>query len=212
MPVHWYYQNREGDVGPVSLAELKYLINLGNITASTLVRSGEDGLWLAAGGITGLSESSGDAGHAGESAPESPEWHFNLKGQKKRGPVTWSALREMITGGQLQPDELVWKPGMALWVPASQVRGLLEESSSAGRDAPRLENGRGLPVGPRAIWAGVAALVLLVAVVGWTWKPTKSNDLANSGRGRTSPDPLSNCLTTHSQRCASNSLNVQRAC
>ena len=30
----------------------------------------------------------GDAGHAGESAPESPEWHFNLKGQKKRGPVT----------------------------------------------------------------------------------------------------------------------------
>jgi hypothetical protein len=187
MPVQWYYQNREGDVGPVSLAELKYLINLGNITASTLVRSGEEGLWLAAGGITGLSESSGDAGHAGESAPESPEWHFNLKGQKKRGPVTWSALREMIAGGQLQPDELVWKPGMALWVPASQVRGLLAESSSAGRDAPRPENGRGLPVRPRAIWAGVAALALLVAVVGWTWKRTKSNDLANSGRGRTSP-------------------------
>jgi hypothetical protein len=187
MPVQWYYRNREGDVGPVSPAELKYLIKVGTIIASTLVRSGEQGLWLAAGSMAGLLEPSSDAAKADESASESPEWHFNLKGQNKQGPVTWSALREMIVGGQLQPDELVWKPGMARWVPASQVRGLLAESSPATPEEPRVESGPGLQVRPRAIWAGVAALVLLAAVVGWNWRRSGSQDFAHRGRGQASP-------------------------
>ena len=93
MPVQWYYQNREGDVGPVSLAELRYLFNVGTITASTLVRSGEESLWRTAGSIADLLEPGRDAGNGHESASESPEWHFNLKGQSKQGPVTWSALK-----------------------------------------------------------------------------------------------------------------------
>jgi GYF domain 2 len=188
MPVQWYYQNREGVVGPVSLAELKYLINLGTITASTLVRNGDKAPWLAAVEIKGLLEPGIDAGIADGSAPESPEWHFNLKGKNKQGPITWRALKEMIAGGQLQPDDLVWKPGMALWLSASQVRGLVGESSPTSEGEPRFRSARGLAVRLRAIWAIVAAMALLglsSVVVVWNWQGTESKDPANSDRGRT---------------------------
>ena len=123
MPVQWYYQNREGDVGPVSLAELKYLINVGTIPATTLVRSGDKDHWLAAVEIKGLLEANGGTENPDESGSEIPEWHFNIKGQKKQGPVTWSTLKETIAGGQLQSDDLVWKPGMALWAQRLRFEG-----------------------------------------------------------------------------------------
>ena len=85
MLARWYYQNQTGVVGPVSAAELKYLINVGTIAGSTLVRKGEEGPWLAAGKIQGLITGAGEGGNEDVSGPELTEWHFNLKGQNKAG-------------------------------------------------------------------------------------------------------------------------------
>jgi GYF domain 2 len=184
MPVRWYYQNREGVFGPVSVAELKYLINAGTIAASAFVRNGDEGPWLAMEEIKGLLETTGNAENANESAPDNPEWHFSLKGKYKQGPVAWSALKEMIAGGKLSPDDMVWRPGMALWVPASQVRGLLEEAIPTAASS---QSSLSSPARLRTVWACVAVMSLLglvAAVVGWNWKRTASNDLADKARRR----------------------------
>ena len=43
MSVQWYYRTGAGDVGPISGAEFKYLIDMGTIGASTLGREGDNG-------------------------------------------------------------------------------------------------------------------------------------------------------------------------
>ena len=65
MPVQWYYQNQEGVIGPVTVAELKYLINAGTLGVSTLVRRGDDGPWLAAQSFESLLGTSGQTANAG---------------------------------------------------------------------------------------------------------------------------------------------------
>ena len=54
----------------------------------------------------------------------SDQWYFAQTGQQF-GPVAWSELRHMATGGELSPDDLVWHQGMANWAPAGWVEGLL---------------------------------------------------------------------------------------
>jgi hypothetical protein len=51
------------------------------------------------------------------------EWFYTEQGQR-RGPVTWQQLQQLATAGQVKPNDLVWKNGMAQWVPASSQAGL----------------------------------------------------------------------------------------
>ena len=142
MPVQWYYQNREGDVGPVSVAELKYLINVGTIRRRR---------WCEA--VTRITGSLRWRSRVYLKRTVVPRTRTNparrfrsgisiSKARKSRGPSRGASSRRRSLEGKLQSDDLVWKPGMALWVPASQVRGLLAESSYATvRGASRLTAG-----------------------------------------------------------------------
>src|SRR6185503_13035455 len=47
------------------------------------------------------------------------------KGGQQHGPISAQALVELAAMGQLYPDELVWKEGLANWVRADQVQDLL---------------------------------------------------------------------------------------
>jgi uncharacterized RDD family membrane protein YckC len=53
----------------------------------------------------------------------SEEWYVAKEGNRA-GPFTAVRIRQMIAGGTLKPDHLVWKQGMAGWLPASSVKGL----------------------------------------------------------------------------------------
>jgi len=44
--------------------------------------------------------------------------------QKEPTSMTLGQLRGMAAAGQLAPNDPVWKPGMANWVPASSVPGI----------------------------------------------------------------------------------------
>jgi GYF domain 2 len=182
MPVRWYYESQVGTVGPVSMAELRFLINVGTIGVSTLVRPGEEGPWLVAEKVASLLGATGEVENAGGCAIETPEWHFSLKGHNKQGPVPWRALKAMILEGTLQPDELVWKPGMALWVPASQVQGLIADVVDTAAQDRRTRSMACLrsPV----LLAAIGAMVLLgliTGAVGWKWAQTGLRDQRDTG-------------------------------
>jgi len=52
------------------------------------------------------------------------EWHYHL-GSDQHGPVSFEELQGLATSRQLTPSTLVWKDGMAEWVQASTIAGLL---------------------------------------------------------------------------------------
>jgi hypothetical protein len=47
-------------------------------------------------------------------------WYYAMGGQQQ-GPVPLDHLKHWLTTGQLQSTELVWREGMANWMPANQV-------------------------------------------------------------------------------------------
>jgi hypothetical protein len=48
--------------------------------------------------------------------PESSKWYYSI-GEERHGPVSMMDLRQLVLTGQLTMHDLVWKEGMADWVP-----------------------------------------------------------------------------------------------
>jgi hypothetical protein len=65
------------------------------------------------------------------------EWFYTQHGQQQ-GPVAAAQLKQLAVSGKLRPTDLVWKEGMANWVPASATRGLFPSGppSSGGNARP----------------------------------------------------------------------------
>ena len=57
-------------------------------------------------------------------------WHY-MKNGAQNGPVTVDEIRSLLTSGALNSDALVWREGLAGWVPANS----LTEFSGAGQPA-----------------------------------------------------------------------------
>lgn len=53
----------------------------------------------------------------------SEQWYYGQNGVQK-GPVSLEAMQELVRSGQLRPDDLVWKEGMANWAPANTLAEL----------------------------------------------------------------------------------------
>jgi membrane protease subunit (stomatin/prohibitin family) len=65
------------------------------------------------------------AAQAGAPPPPPPaqtavSFHVSVNGQSY-GPYDMNVLQQHVAGGQVTPDSLVWKAGMASWLPAAQV-------------------------------------------------------------------------------------------
>lgn len=58
------------------------------------------------------------------------DWHYTLNGQQAAAPASPAHLKQLAASGQLQPTDLVWKEGMANWVPANSIKGLFGSSAS----------------------------------------------------------------------------------
>jgi hypothetical protein len=65
------------------------------------------------------------------------EWYYTRQGQQQ-GPVGAAQLKQLAASGQLLPTDLVWKEGLANWVPASSARGLFPPATApaSGRAKP----------------------------------------------------------------------------
>ena len=51
------------------------------------------------------------------------QWYYTNAGQQA-GPVDESQLKGLVSSGQVGPQDLVWKDGMANWLPAASVSEL----------------------------------------------------------------------------------------
>ncbi|HKB39285.1 MAG TPA: trypsin-like peptidase domain-containing protein, partial [Gemmataceae bacterium] len=67
--------------------------------------------------------------------PQVQSW-FYMQSGGRAGPVPWGQLQQMAASGQLQPSDLVWTNGMASWLPASAVTGLIRPPTVAPVAAP----------------------------------------------------------------------------
>jgi hypothetical protein len=50
-------------------------------------------------------------------------WHY-MKDGKQCGPVSSAELKKLASSGELQSTDVLWKEGMADWVPACELSGL----------------------------------------------------------------------------------------
>ena len=57
------------------------------------------------------------------------QWHYKHK-VKECGPISSAQLKALPDAGGLEAFDLVWKEGMAEWVPAGKLKGLFPDSSS----------------------------------------------------------------------------------
>jgi hypothetical protein len=51
---------------------------------------------------------------------------FWAQGQQQNGPVQGSAIARLVADGKLGADDLIWKEGMAEWIPVSKVPALVK--------------------------------------------------------------------------------------
>ena len=69
------------------------------------------------------------------SKPPATEWHYAKNGEQL-GPVSSSQLRRMAENGELQPSDLIWREGLAAWIPASKLAGLRFATSAEPTTQP----------------------------------------------------------------------------
>lgn len=60
------------------------------------------------------------------------QWHVGRHGRVE-GPFSPDQMRQMVVEGRIVPTDLVWKEGMAGWLPATQVPGLIPSAGAGGR-------------------------------------------------------------------------------
>ncbi len=79
------------------------------------------------------------------------EWYYSMD-DEKCGPVSTTALRELVAQGKVCADHLVWKDGYEEWVPARRVKGLFDgaivAAPAAAQPAVVLPTDAGRPAGP----------------------------------------------------------------
>jgi hypothetical protein len=78
------------------------------------------------------------------------DWYYSKRGDPARqqiGPLTWEQFYAFAQAGTLTPDDLVWNPQFADWVPAAQVPGLFPAAATPAVQAPYPA-----PVQPAAVY------------------------------------------------------------
>ena len=84
------------------------------------------------------------------------EWHYS-RGGDKHGPVPLHTVQRLAASLELSPTDLVWKEGMAEWVPLSNVPGL--QASPPPKRARRIK-----PIGAAFAALAVVGVVALIAL------------------------------------------------
>ena len=63
------------------------------------------------------------------------QWYY-LQGGQQEGPVDGRQLQELVRAGTIQPDDLLWREGMADWSPAGRIQGLFGGAGSLPTPPP----------------------------------------------------------------------------
>lgn len=104
------------------------------------------------------------------------EWYYAKHGEKQ-GPVSLATLRSMVVTGEVAQTDLVWKKGMADWVPAGQVGEISgvdsepaatpDASPASGSHTPQAEVGIAGPVAHERIPNYLVQSILVTILCCW---------------------------------------------
>jgi hypothetical protein len=97
---------------------------------------------------------------------------FVAQGNSKAGPYAGSELKAMALAGQIQPETLIWKEGLAKWIIASSVKGLFDQPAPSSPPAAPAQTHPGEGVRGQAK-SSLGAL--------GNWATSKVEGLKNSG-------------------------------
>jgi predicted Zn finger-like uncharacterized protein len=111
---------------------------------------------------------------AAGSAPAATEWYVAI-GQAQVGPLPLAEVKRKWEGGEIGPDSLVWRPGMADWGPLSAVADLAGYLSPVPQAASR-STARHAEARPEAGAGRGGEAAALAADV--SWKPVAASALA----------------------------------
>lgn len=136
-----YYIRVRGKVlGPYSIKQLSILRQRGQFSQSNEIsKNGQD--WESAARLDELfaaptkpKPTKGTDGQdsfvVASSQGEAVPWHYSID-NRQLGPATTADLKELLETGQLSANDLVWREGMADWVPVADVAELKRYISSA---------------------------------------------------------------------------------
>ncbi|MDB5349538.1 MAG: hypothetical protein JWN86_785 [Planctomycetota bacterium] len=158
---NWYVRNKGKVFGPFTPEQLAAMKRSSRLTAATEVSvdrkqwskaESVPGLFPAPKQATPMADGSGDsiavlAGKAHEppAPPPSPQdayaWYYG-EGEERRGPVSYSELRQLALEGKVLRETLVWNETLKDWSPAASVTDLrlldvpLETGAPAAKTKP----------------------------------------------------------------------------
>jgi type IV pilus assembly protein PilA len=90
-------------------------------------------------------------------------WYYADRQRQQQGPVADSWLRNAFERGELPANTLVWREGMAQWLPLSQVAS--ELGLTIANAPPAMpENYRPRPVAPAKSGAGCLVIGIVLAI------------------------------------------------
>jgi uncharacterized RDD family membrane protein YckC len=68
------------------------------------------------------------------------QWYYAINGQRQ-GPITQADFEQLVRDGQIKPDTLIWRQGMANWMAYAAVMGVPATPSAAGAGAAAAAGG-----------------------------------------------------------------------
>lgn len=98
------------------------------------------------------------------------KWLYGRSGQQT-GPVSTEQLRQLVASGQVEPTDLIWKEGMASWVPATELEMLaaveprFDKPTGGSNKSLWLKIGIGAVAAIAVFWL-FRLVVLLAAIAG----------------------------------------------
>jgi len=75
------------------------------------------------------------------------QWYYS-KGAVQLGPISEAELKAKIASGEITTSDMVWKDGMADWVPLARVPELIAKAPAAAQTPPSIPGGSASPYIP----------------------------------------------------------------
>lgn len=119
-----YYLRQQARVsGPFTAKELASLLRRGRVARSDKV-SVDKVTWIAIADSPDVAPRAVQAPVASEFLPRNEdgiEWFYTSGGTEQPNPVGTNTILQLIAGGKVEPDDLVWRQGFEDWRPLINV-------------------------------------------------------------------------------------------
>lgn len=150
-----YYLRQQTKVsGPFSAQQLRGMLQRGRAARSDKVSTDRQS-WVAVGecpDIVGTPAIAPTQAAATSPVPAPPadgfSWHYTVHGAQQDAPVDTGALQNLVAGGTVGPEELVWRDGFLDWVTVRDVAELAAALAAAQSSAMQAFNFGGPKRGP----------------------------------------------------------------